>query len=257
MTEGTTQTPEPTPEPRPEPAGALPPTIWPWAKVLRWSALFAVVVMALITIFAGLIPPLVVFAVLWLVGALLIGRWPKAAAILLLVVSVAFMLTSAPFVFPTLLVPESAGDFILNVASYVAAALATIAAVMVLRRRGPSEGARRAWLVGLGLTLVAIIVGVVAMLMYEDATPQEGDVELVTQDIEFSEDAISAEGGTVGVFVENKDATLHTFTIDELDVSLDIPANSKARVEFDAEPGTYQFYCVPHKGDMEGELEVG
>lgn len=244
--------------PAPERSVTTPQKAWTWTKLLRWSALYAVLVMALITIFAGVIPPLIVFGVLWLIGALLLGRWAKAASILLLIVSVSFMITSAPFVFPTLAVPASAGDFILNVASYVAAALAAVASVMVLRRKDPAGtgGPRRAWLVGLGVTLLAVVVGIVAMLTYEDAAPEEGDVELVAEDLEFSEESITAEGGTVAVFIDNKDATLHTFTIDELDVNLDIPADSKARIEFDVEPGTYEFYCVPHEGSMEGELEV-
>lgn len=54
----------------------------------------------------------------------------------------------------------------------------------------------------------------------------------------------------------NKDGTLHTFTIDELDVDLASPGGTSARVTFEAEPGTYRFYCVPHEADMNGKLTV-
>jgi plastocyanin len=59
------------------------------------------------------------------------------------------------------------------------------------------------------------------------------------------------------VFVDNKDNVLHTLTIDELGVDLKIPAKANAKITFNAQPGTYQFVCVPHKGmGMTGTLRV-
>jgi plastocyanin len=230
-----------------------------WAKLLRWSAIGGFVAIAAITLFGGVvIPPLVVFALLWLIGAFLVVRRPKAAAILLLITFVLFLALSAPFILPTLTVPASAGDFILNIASVVPAILGIVAAIAVLRRRGvaPSRTPRTLALAGLAVIVLAAVVGVVAMATYEGATAEEGDITLVTEGIEFDQESLQADGGTVAVHVDNKDQTLHTFTIDELDVNLTIPAGSTARVEFDAEPGSYSFYCVPHEADMEGTLEV-
>ena len=45
-------------------------------------------------------------------------------------------------------------------------------------------------------------------------------------------------------------------SIHNLDVDLDIPASKSARITFDAEPGTYEFFCQPHKEDMKGTLTV-
>lgn len=230
-----------------------------WTKLLRWSAGAAAILIAAITIFGGVvIPPLVVFAVLWLVGAFLLGRAPKAAAILLLIVFVLFVFLSAPFVIPTLTVPASGGEFILNVASVVAALVGIVAAIAVLRRRdaAQSRAPRTLGMAGLAVTLLALVIGVVAAVTYEGATAEEGDIILVAEDIEFDQESLDAESGTVGVFVDNKDSTLHTFTIDELDVDLAIPAGSTDRVEFDAEPGSYTFYCIPHEEEMEGTLEI-
>lgn len=231
-----------------------------WAKLLRWSAVAGAIVIAAITIFSGVvIPPLVVFAVLWLVGAFLVGRAPKAAAILLVIAFALFIFLSGPFVIPTLTVPASGGEFILNVASLVAALVGIVAAIAVLRRRDatPSRAPRTLGMVGLAVTLLALVVGVIAAVTFEGALAEEGDITLVAEDIEFDQESLEAESGTVGVFVDNKDATLHTFTIDELDVNLSIPAGSADRVEFEAEPGSYTFYCIPHEEDMKGTLEVG
>lgn len=235
----------------PEPAG------FGWVNLLRWSTIAAIAVVVVINVLAGIIPPLLVFAVVWL-GALI---WLRSATtgpvILLLIGFLAFIGLSAPFVIPTLTVPASAGDFILNLASLIAALLALVAAVALLRgRRDPAPAARSLGWTGVAVFVAASVFSIVATVTYEDATEQQGDVAVVTKDIEFQDTSLTASAGEVSVFVDNQDATLHTFTIDELDVDLDIPASKSARITFQAEPGTYTFYCVPHEDDMEGTIEI-
>lgn len=227
-----------------------------WTQLLRWSAVAAVVDVVLINLFAGIIPPLVVFAVVWLGGIAWLARAQKGPAILFLVAFVAFIALSAPFTIPSLAVPASAGDFILNVGGLLAALAGIVAAIMVLRRAAPSGAARSLGLAAVAIFVVATAGSLFAASTYDDAVLQEGDLELVAKDIEFQQTTLEAGGGQVSVFVDNQDATLHTFTIDELDVDLDVPASKSARVTFDAEPGTYEFYCVPHREDMEGTLTV-
>jgi plastocyanin len=228
-----------------------------WVKLLKWSTIAAIVVVALITVFAGVIPPLIVFAVIWLVGTIWLGRSTRGPAILLLVGFIAFLGLSAPFVLPTLMVPASPGDFILNLASFLAAITGIVAAVFVIRGRlGPSETPRTLARAAIGLFVLGAAVSVFATLTYDGAEALEGDISLITRDIEFQTTSLEGVAGEISVFVENQDATLHTFTIEELDVDLDIPASKSARVTFEAEPGTYRFFCVPHEGDMEGTLVV-
>lgn len=227
-----------------------------WVGLLKWSAIASIVVLVLINVFAGIIPPLIVFALLLLGGVIWLRRSTKGPAILLLVSLTVMTIMSAPFIFPTLAVPASAGDFILNVASLLAALVGIFAAIRVLRRAKDSELPRKLGLGAIALFVVAAIFSVVASAGYEEAIAQQGDIELATEDIEFSDTTLEAAGGEVSVFVDNADGTLHTFTIDELDVDLAIPASKAARVTFQAEPGTYEFYCVPHKEDMEGTLTV-
>ena len=228
-----------------------------WLKLLRWSAIAAVLVVVLINVFAGIIPPLLVFAAVWIAGVVWLSRATTGPAILLLVAFIAFLGTSAPFVIPTLTVPASAGDFILNVASLLAALAGIVAAVALIRRRVDAPGAARSiGLAAVGVFVVASIFSIVATVTYENASERQGDVTVVTKDVEFQDTALEADAGEVSVFVDNQDATLHTFTIDELNVDLDIPASKKARVTFQAEPGTYTFYCVPHEADMEGTIEI-
>lgn len=230
-----------------------------WPKLLRWSAIASVVVVAVINLLAGLIPPLLVFALIWIgaIAWLTMKPGAKGAAILLLVSFVAFVVTSAPFTIPTLVVPASGGDFILNLASVLAAFVGIVAAVAVIRgAAGSAPAARTLVVAAAGLFVVAAAYSVFATVSFDDAVAQEGDIELVTKDLEFQDTSLQAEGGQVSVFVRNEDATLHTFTIEELGVDLDVPASKSARVTFDAEPGEYEFICEPHKEDMKGTLTV-
>ena len=227
-----------------------------WLKLLRWSTIAGIVVIALITVFAGPIPPLLVFAAVWIGALVWLGRATKGPAILLLVTFVAHLALSAPFVIPTLSVPASAGDFVLNVAGLLAAIVGIVAAIALIRGREEAPAARSLGMAAAGVFVVATAFSVFAAVSYDNAERQEGDLELVTKDVKFEQTSLQAESGQVSVFVENEDATLHTFTIEELDVDLDIPASKSARVTFDAEPGDYEFFCEPHKEDMQGVLTV-
>jgi plastocyanin len=228
-----------------------------WVKLLKWASIVNIVDIALVNVFAGIIPPLVIFALIFLGGVIWLGRATKGPAILLLVAMVAHLGTSAPFVIPTLAVPASAGDFILNIAAILADLAGIVAAIAVIRGKlGTSGAARQIGMGASGLFIVGVVVSVFATINYDDAVAQEGDLQLVTQDIEFNPTSLEGGAGEISVFVDNKDGTLHTFTIEELDVNLNIPASSSARITFDAEPGTYEFICTPHKEDMEGTLTV-
>ena len=228
-----------------------------WVKLLKWSAIAAILVVVLINVFAGLIPPLLVFAIVWLAGVIWLRRSSKGPAILFLVSFVAFLALSAPFIVPALAVPASPGDFILNIGSVLSAFPGIVASVAVISGRLEGPGAARSVGLGaVGLFVLGVIASIVATVTFEGATSEEGDINVVTRNIEFQDESLEAEAGEVSVFVDNEDATFHSFTIDELEVDLDIPASKSARVTFTAEPGTYRFYCVPHKGLMGGTLTV-
>lgn len=234
------------------PAGAT------WVKLLRGATIVALVDVILINVFSGeIIPPLLVFGVIWIAALAWLRGATKGPAILLLVSFVAFIGLSAPFTIPSLSVPASAGDFILNIVGLVAALVGIAAAIAVIRGLVDTAPAARS----LGMAAVVVVVlasaySVYETVSYDSAVAQEGDVELVAKDIKFQNTDLEAGSGQVSVFVDNEDQTLHTFTIEELDVDLDIPASKSARVTFDAEPGEYEFFCEPHKEDMKGTLTV-
>ncbi len=229
-----------------------------WVKVLRWSTIVAIVDVVLINVVsAEPIPPLLVFGVIWIASLVWLARATKGPALLLLVSFVAFIGLSAPFTIPTLVVPASAGDFILNLGGFLAALVGIVAAIAVIRGLLDTAPAARSLATAAAVVFVlGSAFSIYATATYDSASAQEGDVELVAKDVEFEDTSLEAEAGEVAVFVDNEDQTLHTFTIEELGVNLDIPATKSARVTFDAEPGEYEFFCEPHKEDMKGTLTV-
>ena len=231
---------------------------WTWKRLLTVATVAAVLGLVILFVLAGIIPPLAVFAVLLVVGVVLLRNKTKPAAILLLVIHLAMFAMSLPFTIPSLMVPASAIDFSLTLFLAILNLVGIAAAIAVLRGQGDvvSSAARTVASVALVVILIGVALSVYSSVTYDNAVAQEGDIRLVTQDTDFSDTSIEADEGTVGVFVDNKDGTTHTFTIEELDVDLEIPGGKTARVTFEAEQGSYDFICVPHEEDMAGNISV-
>lgn len=230
-----------------------------WSRLLQYSAAaMAVALLALMFLLGGIIPPIIVFAALFALAAWLYQRKERAGSIVLAVLFVLLLLTNLPFIIPSLAVPASTADFLPTIVVTLIAIVGATSAFAVIRRRGAATdgGARMVALGAITLLVVATAVTIIAKIAYPDITARSGDIAIAAEDFEFSEQDITANGGRVAVFVENKDTTLHTFTIEELGVDLQIPAGEPARIAFDAEPGTYEFICRPHAPDMSGTLEI-
>lgn len=69
-------------------------------------------------------------------------------------------------------------------------------------------------------------------------------IELLTTQMVYDQEQLTADAGTITMRPVNEDLSWHTFTIDELDVDVDVPVNGKRTFTFDAPPGTYRFYCA-------------
>ncbi len=227
-------------------------------------------VLAIIAVLASFVVPmllqlsfepfLVGMAAPFVIGLLVMLRWPRVGVVWLGVVSLAELLFSAPFVAEVLIHPESMADFMSLSVFTVGTLVAIVAAIPSFRERSDaavaSKRARAITIVAGGLVVASALVSVIAAAGTESVPAHDGDIRLVTEDITFRPDAIHAEGTTVSVHVTNTDSTRHTFTIDELGVDLNVPPNSMQRVSFEAEPGTYTFVCRPHDSSMRGELIV-
>lgn len=247
-----------TPEDQGAPAPAVGgPTGFSWQKLASWAGYaIAIMFILLMIVYMTFIPFFVPFIVVFGGVGWWASRGSRVSAIVLGVLAIIFIAMNAPFIIPTLAVPASLIDFVSTAWILLAAITAVVAGFLAFRSQAPSAAPRTFQRVVAGLAVVAVVVSVISSVTYDNATEQEGDLAVTAEDIEFQPESLDAASGTVAVFVTNNDPTLHTFTIDELDVDLDIPANSTARIEFEADAGDYEFYCVPHEEDMKGTFEI-
>lgn len=83
-------------------------------------------------------------------------------------------------------------------------------------------------------------------------------IEISAQDFEFSPSIIDATAGEeVSVTITNDGGAPHTFTIDDLDVDVEIAPGEEQTVSF-TPTGDDSFYCRFHIGfDMEGDITTG
>lgn len=233
-----------------------------WLALLVTSACATIASFAIALIIAGSVEAFfLAMAAPIALGLLLVWRWRRAGIVVLGVVLLAELLASAPFLVDALTHPESPGDFLPLTLFTVATLVGSVAAVPAFRAtrepgRPASPSAVPVAVVAVAVLVAATAVSVVAADRVDGVTAQPGDVELTTQDFRFDTSSVTADAGTVAVTVTNDDATRHTFTIDELGVDLDVPPGTTQRVTFPADAGTFRFYCIPHAGNMSGQLVV-
>ena len=96
-----------------------------------------------------------------------------------------------------------------------------------------------------------------------DAAPQAapaGALEVETVNVAFVPKTLRAGGDQVTVAVRNRDLFWHTFTIDKLGVNIRTPVGRLRSATFQAQPGTYSYYCrIPGHATlgMRGTITIG
>lgn len=93
----------------------------------------------------------------------------------------------------------------------------------------------------------------------EGAASGEQEVTVTAHDIYFDPAEIKIKAGKVKFVLPNEGAAEHDFSIDELNVQVNMPAGTTQTVEVDVPAGTYQYYCnIPGHKDagMVGTLVV-
>jgi plastocyanin len=213
----------------------------------------------------------VVVAVLALVGAFLIRQRHTAAK----VVACVLALLAGGALFWTafgLAAPASFFDFVPGLLVLPGALLGLVSGItsIVRTRRGREVGGGERRAVGAIVAVVALLAVVSAVLTVTgrdtvpDALADEADLTVHLEDFEFDEASYSLEGGAT-VLVKNDDPFIHTFTVDELDIDVDLGPSSEKLIEIPEESGTFVLYCEPHtsdkddpaEDDMVAELTVG
>lgn len=230
-----------------------------WRRVARVAGVVWIVWAVALTIFAGevIVPVAIIAAVLVL--AWLATEWKpnKISYTTFGVLSLLVVLLNAPFLVTDISHPESAIGF--NTTTLpVLAALAGIGVGLSVWWRGIATAGPKTLAVLGAAFLVGLIVSVIAAFGLESDTPHAGDLDIVAKRADYTPESLTASAGTAGIFVENHDPFRHTFTMTELGIDIELPANTNRRVEVSLAPGTYQFHCrVPGHDAMTGVITVG
>ncbi len=221
------------------------------------TAAISLSLLSVLAISRELIPPVLVFGVLYLVVAAVVwrlatNRWASIAGAVLVVLGIA---GNAPFLVEDISHPETWGSFAPAAVMLVGAVAAVGAAVMALRA-APAERAR-SFSMGAAVLGAALVVATIGLSVATSSdTAEAGDVTVVAEGAEFPETLEIAAGGA-GILLENKDFLRHTFVIEDHDVKVELPGGKTRRIEVDLPAGEYRFICdVPGHERMEGTLTV-
>lgn len=213
----------------------------------------------------------VIPALLGIAGAGLVRRRSTAAKVIAIVLAVLIAATVFWTVFG-LTLPASFFDFVPGVLVLPGVLLAVAATVVAIRsggqerREGP--GARRTATAIVGVVGALALGSAVLTLTGRDTVPEaaaaEADLTVDLTEFAFDEDVYEVGGGST-VLVKNSDPFVHTFTVDELGVDVDLGPGSEKLVTIPDEAGSYILFCEPHTSDpddpsdddMAAELTVG
>jgi plastocyanin len=237
-----------------------------WHRVLTGALVALSLAFVVIMGVAGvIIPPLVVFAVVFAFLAAAIQRWSTNRWLLLLtaLLSVFVIAGNLPAIITDIAHPETfstfAPTFVALVAAIVALKAGIAGAFGIMPWVTRLVGMDSARLVGVGaivLVAVGLLGSMVATAMAGDVARVEGDVTVVAENVEYPE-RLEAKAGNVGFFIDNRDGFRHTFVIVEPHRSQELPGSRTRRLEVTLPAGSYKYICdVLGHEQMEGILEV-
>lgn len=226
-----------------------------WRELMAAASVWA----ALLMIGVGIAltdPEAIAIGVGLALGAVLLRRGKGVLGRLIVLVLFADVLV---FMAPAAVANVANGEGLMAVLPPVAlAVVALLGLVATLVSWFAPEG-RSGRLVLPGVAVIVVVAVVSQLGVFGDPVDlRAGDEVLKMKAAEFARERIEVDAGPVSIVADNADLFWHTVTIDELDVDVRIPVQARRRVTFDAEPGTYTYYCaVPgHEARMKGKLVV-
>ena len=249
-----------------------------WALVLAVIDVIVVAFLPALDTNADEVVPVLVlvgaFLIVFALCALIATVRPSATRrpwvwLALAIPAVAFMLLNAPYLIFPITHPANT-EFAASVVMVVAVLTLVVSGWLAFRDlRHPSRvsGARTRMAAAMvaAITLGAVLTGVVAGAAgaggSQLAASPTTTATLVAEGTKFATTRYTMSSSDVlGMFIENRDSTAHSFDIDELDVHLLLPANGTVAVAIDpSAAGSLTFYCAigGHRAaGMEGTIDV-
>ena len=112
--------------------------------------------------------------------------------------------------------------------------------------------------------VLAALSAVLTVVGRSTVDTPDGATTVSLGNFEYDRPVYELPGGSQ-VVVRNDDPFLHTFTVDELGIDVELGPNGSALVDIPNDSGTYVLYCRPHTmnpddpgpDDMAASLTVG
>jgi plastocyanin len=161
-----------------------------------------------------------------------------------------------------LLVPTSFFDFMPGVLVMPGALIGIIAGIGAIKATKRNEvtaepvaGEKKGIRIVLSVVIAAAVVsGALTFLTKSTADEADADSVVVLTDFEYPEDEMSLAAGST-LYVRNDDPVMHTFTVEDLDIDVELGPGSSELIEIPAQAGTYVVFCRPHTMDTENPGE--
>lgn len=227
-------------------------------RFVAGAMLTVTLTLIVVQVLAGhLIPPLMIFGLIYLVVGLAIGRrrsrWLLMAIIVL---TLAHLGGSIPFIAANLAHPESPASFIFEAVSTLAVLTVLVGAILGLRAGQPTVDRRPVALAAGGLAAVAVVISLFAASGVSSDAQQPGDV--VVEAIRSTFPAhVEVAAGEAALWIDNQDPFHHTLVIEGTALKVDLPGSTSVRMPIALPSGTYRFLCdVPGHELMAGDLDV-
>lgn len=202
---------------------------------------------------AAFLLPMIVAPAIGAVLAWRFSTWGRAVG-LLLGIATAVMTFWLGF---GIMVPKSFVEFTAATAFLLGVGLLLYGGIGSIVRRADlrDEPARTEVLLNrtaVGIVVLALVVSLPLWLASRttvDASAAGGLPEVVATNFTFTDVTVPATSDGASVVVRNQDPFMHTFTIDDLGIDVELLPGSASVVELPATPGTWTYYCIPHSGE--------
>ncbi|MDX1621960.1 MAG: cupredoxin domain-containing protein [Nitriliruptorales bacterium] len=225
------------------------------ARVLAGgAAIIAITHLAWLAVIGDVIPQVIVISTLAVTTAVVglrharIGAWTGVVVGALQTVGWLWLAS------PAIRHPESTADFLHSALLAVGLVVLLTATTGILRGRTMPP---RGLVAGAAIvTVVAIATSGVARLASSSDPIGDADMTLVSERLAWDQSELALSTGD-SIYVENRDAAHHTFTVDGTDIDVELPADRARLIRIDLSPGTYTYVCdVRGHENMVGTLIV-